>query len=381
MSRAANTAAALAKAKDALLAYTIARDDPGRPAEFPCPTIVAPTAATYGTSAATCATVRIGRLPWKTLGIQELFDSDGEPLWYAVSNKFRPAVTKINSDTQGDLTVYAAGGSTVLSSQVVAVVFAAGVPFSGQNRTSTASLCATTATSIAGNICAVNYLESSSGRNNATNAGPYIADLSSATFNDQVVYVTTADFMPRIEDRIVAILGKTLKDYYFLHGYYPYAANSADISDPTNMYCANNVYVGRLPLDIGSSHFPSSGAPCTGLLEWQAVGNPNSLPAWFTTNQWYGSTHYVIGKQFANGGTKTCVATGDCLTVDGVSGFHAVFILPGIASTTQARPSATASNYLESPNVAEWPTPSSYSYTTTTSTQSTRDRVVGITYP
>src|SRR6185437_7723389 len=32
---------------------------------------------------------RLGRLPWKTLGLQDLRDGDGERLWYAVSSKYK----------------------------------------------------------------------------------------------------------------------------------------------------------------------------------------------------------------------------------------------------------------------------------------------------
>jgi hypothetical protein len=372
ISRGENTTLALAKAKEALLAYAITRDDPGRPGEFPCPTTVAPTSATYGTSAAGCATVRIGRLPWKTLGIPEIFDSDGEPLWYAVSTNFRPAVAKINSDTLGSLTIYDVGGTSILKSQIVAIVFSAGAPVSNQARTTAVSFCATTATSIAGNICAANYLESSSGRNNATSAGPYIADRVSATFNDQIAYITTADFMPKIEDRIAVILTRTLNDYYVTNSYYPYAAKYADYTFPNGLNCVNSTYSGRLPLYIAAS--PHSGLPCTGLADWQPVGNPNGLPAWFTGNEWNSAVHYVIGKAFEKGGTKSCVVAGDCLTVGSDNAVQAAFILPGIATPTQSRPSSISTNYLES---TAWPPPP-YTYVPTTSTLPTRDRVIAI---
>ena len=72
------TATALAQAKAALLAYTISRDDDGggsRPGEFPCPSIVGPDDPSYGLANFSCASVpRMGRLPWRTLGIPELFD-------------------------------------------------------------------------------------------------------------------------------------------------------------------------------------------------------------------------------------------------------------------------------------------------------------------
>ena len=380
ISRGNTTSVALAKAKAALLAYALSGDAAGRPGEFPCPTVAAPTVATYGTSAGACATVRIGRLPWRTLGIQELFDSAGEPLWYAVSNKFRPAVAKINSDILGDLTIYDMGGSAVLANQVVAVIFSAGAPVSNQNRTSTVSLCATTSTSIAGTACAANYLDTGSGRNNATNAGPYIADRSNSTFNDQLVYITTMDFIPKIEERAAAFLTRTLNDYYVTNGYYPYAANYSEYANPTVLNCANGVYAGRFPFNITVA--PYTGATCSSLAEWPGVSNPNIFPAWFTQNQWNVAVHYVVGKAFAKGGSKVCAGLGDCLTVDGDTTVQAMFILPGVPTSSQTRPSSIPSNYLEAAaNLDDWPTPTNYSYVTTTSALPSRDRVVAIKNP
>lgn len=380
ISRGTHTSVALAKAKEALLAYAIARDFPGRPAEFPCPTTVGPTNATYGTSAGACATVRIGRLPWRTLGIPELLDGENEPLWYAVSNKFRVGVSKINSDTVGDLTVYAPGGSTVLGNQVVAVIFSAGAPLSGQNRTSLPSFCATTSTTIAGNTCAANYLDTGSGRNNATNAGPYVADSSYATFNDQVAYITTSDFMPKIEERIVVILTRALNDYYLTNGYYPYAANYSDFASPGTLNCANGIHSGRLPFKITIA--PGTGATCVGLAEWPGFANPANIPPWFALNEWIVAVHYVVGKAFAKGGSKLCGALGDCLTVDGDSTVQAIFILPGIPTSSQSRPSLIPANYLEAAaNLDDWPTPTNYTYVTTAPTMPSRDRVVAIKNP
>ena len=384
ISRGVSTSVALAKAKEALLAYAITRDDNGRPGEFPCPTTVAPTVTTYGTSDAGCATKRIGRLPWRTLGIPELLDSEGEPLWYAVSNNFRPAVPKINSDTLGSLTVYDVGGANVVANQVVAVIFSAGAPVVNQTRTSAISLCATTSTTIANNTCAANYLEASSGRDNATNSGPYIADRSTASFNDQIAFVITADFIPRVEDRIVAILTRTLNNYYATNGYYPYSAKYSDFllpgGLPTGLNCVNGTYSGRLPLNIAAS--PFSGTPCAALADWQPVGDPNGLPAWFTANQWDAAIHYAIGKAYAKGGTKVCAMIGDCLTVDGDPAVQAVFIMPGIPGPMQSRPSANPTDYLEAvANSEDWPTQLNYSYVTTTSSLPSRDRVVAIKNP
>ena len=379
ISRGTITVAALAKAKAALIAYAVARDDPGRPGEFPCPTTVATTNTTYGISAGVCATTRLGRLPWRTLGIQELVDGAGEPLWYAVSTNFRPAVANINTDKLGTLTVYDSDGTTTLATQVVAVVFSPGAPIGTQNRASSSAFCTTTSTTIARNICATNYLESDAGRNNATNAGPYIAGKFGATFDDQIVYITTDDFMPKIEGRIFSILTNTLNNYYAVNGYYPYAANNSDAASGTQnqLNCANNVFTGRLPRFVLLS--PATGSPCTGLADWQPVGNPNGLPAWFTANNWNAAIHYVVGKAYQKGGSKSCMSAGDCLTVNGDSSVQALFILPGIPVSGIARPSTLPSDYLETAeNLNDFPTPTNYVYVTSSSALPSRDRVVAL---
>ena len=89
------TTDALARAKEALIGYAIRRGDPlaagPRPGEFPCPDTKLPTDINYGTENGTCggAGVALGRLPWRTLGIPEPKDANGETLWYAVGNTFR----------------------------------------------------------------------------------------------------------------------------------------------------------------------------------------------------------------------------------------------------------------------------------------------------
>lgn len=368
------TAIALAKAKEALIAYATARADDVAPGEFPCPTIVAPTSATYGVAAGGCATIRIGRLPWQTLGLPEILDGNNEPVWYALSTNFRPGrpvASKINGETAGSLTIYQNDGTTILATRVVAVIFSAGAPAGSQSRTNAVAFCTTTGTNIAGNTCAANYLEIASSRNNATNAGPYIAAKAVANFNDQLVYITTDDFIPRIEDRIITMLKRTLNDYYAVNGYYPYAANYLTMT-PTSANCATNTFTGRLPNLIAPS--------CASLADWQPVGNPNGLPAWFTTEQWNAGIYYAIGKAYEKGGLKTCVAVGDCLTVDGDNAVQAVFILPGTALAGQTRPSTAIANYIEEnvENQDGWPGPGNYTFVNGSSKLASRDRVIAL---
>jgi type II secretory pathway pseudopilin PulG len=383
------TAAALAQAKAALLAYTIARDDGSagsRPGEFPCPTMVAPGTATYGVAATGCATRRIGRLPWQSLGIQELFDDSGEPLWYALSTKFNPTVTYINSSSKGDITIFSADGVTAQQAEVVAVIFSAGAALSNQTRLATASApcAATLGTTIARNTCADNYLDASSGRNNASNAGPFIAATPSNNFNDALVYITTQDFIPRIEDRIAKALVRTVNSYYTQYGYYPYAAYYSDAVDPlpkNRAICATNTYSGRFPETVsqGGSTPILPRLPCLGLQEWQDVPAVDRLPAWFFANEWYLSVYYSVGKAYVKNGLKTCLLPGDCLSVDGDTSVQAVLMLPGTMLPNQTRISNSLMDYFEiTENLEGWPFPSNYSYTSAALNIPTRDRVIAI---
>jgi hypothetical protein len=88
------TARALAQAREALLAY--ASDRPINatvgPGFLPCPDL-----DDDGWAESTCGSLagdrgqaqRLGRLPWKTLGLPDLRDGHGERLWYAVSTRYK----------------------------------------------------------------------------------------------------------------------------------------------------------------------------------------------------------------------------------------------------------------------------------------------------
>jgi hypothetical protein len=403
------TTKALAVAKDALLAYTISRDDYSsfsRPGEFPCPTIVPPSDLTYGVANNSCTTIpRIGRLPWLTLGIPELLDGYGEPLWYSLSGNFKPSGTvAINSNSVGQLIVYGADGASVQESEAVVVIFSAGSQIAGQNRTSAMSLCSTTSSIIAANVCAANYLEAFAGKNNATNSGPYTFGNGTSTFNDRGAVITTADFIPQIENRIAINLKKTVDAYYQLNGFYPYAAYYSDIKQPLSnapasrsdqANCAQGVFSGRLPEYINDMLkkplLPN--IPCSGYLqEWPGTASSNSMPAWFFINNWHTTIFYAVAKQYVQGitrGANPCSIAGNCLTVDGDSAVQAVFILPGVRLPTQIRPTSTPApnvssgldikNYFEDPeNQQGWATFDNAVYKSTASTAPSRDLVIAI---
>jgi hypothetical protein len=93
--REAKTGAALREAKAALLAYAAqyaARSNTAEPGQMPCPESTNYFAAgTEGQASTSCSNANesVGRLPWRTLGIDQLRDGYGEPLWYVLSRGFR----------------------------------------------------------------------------------------------------------------------------------------------------------------------------------------------------------------------------------------------------------------------------------------------------
>ncbi len=85
---------ALAQAREALVAYAAERPIDARvgPGYLPCPDLdddgwAEPICGSL--DGATGAAQRLGRLPWKTLGLADLRDGFGERLWYAVSSKHK----------------------------------------------------------------------------------------------------------------------------------------------------------------------------------------------------------------------------------------------------------------------------------------------------
>src|SRR5258706_8120108 len=88
------TERALAAAREALVAYATGRPMSAAlgPGYLPCPDL-----DNDGWAESTCGSQsgdvgqeeRLGRLPWKTLGLEDLRDGHGERLWYAVSTKYK----------------------------------------------------------------------------------------------------------------------------------------------------------------------------------------------------------------------------------------------------------------------------------------------------
>ena len=346
------TAVALARAKQALIGWSISRGVVGsaRPGELPCPDIDAPDTAGYGEEEGSCEAGKVGRLPWKTLGIEEITDGYGEPLWYSIDGAFRKrfgstASTNqpINSDTRATTKIYAADGSTLVTGaglEAAAVMLASGQLLNGQSRSLTnITFCPPTGSSIAENRCASNYLDLQNGRNNATNTGPFIRGSKSDTFNDQLIYISAFELMKMTEKRVGRELKTILQNYYSAHGDYPYPAkfNDAGCLDEGNTGyftdCQSDVNVCR-------GRFPDKALP----VDW---GGASLLPGWFSFNMWGQTIYYSVGTN------KLATAPLGCspqLAVDATNQ-NGIFILSGspLGATVRNSPSESLnlSIYLE----------------------------------
>ena len=189
-----HNAKVMSRAKAALIGHMAQRAasaDENDPGSLPCPEAPANfgVPAQEGIAAGNCTLPAVGRLPWRTLGVERLVDAAGEPLWYVVSpgwarpNSTTPTV--INADTAGQLTVDG------IANDAVALIVAPGPAIAVQ--TSAGCTAWSQARPATGAPDKRNYVECG----NATNS--FVSSASCATFNDQILRVTTADVMPALE--------------------------------------------------------------------------------------------------------------------------------------------------------------------------------------
>jgi hypothetical protein len=233
----AQTARALAQAKEALIGYaaTYAQTHLGQPQGYlPCPDY------NGKGSASTCGDAGhsvIGRFPWRTLGLPPLRDGSGECLWYAVSGTYKNNPKRVLADDTDGLFIVQNADDVIIAgnnpaNQAIAIIFAPGRPIGGQDRRSTgnATICGKDAIAddaIVDNAIAGNYLDTfTNGINNATGnntlkekyslsanflvtslpedtptfiQAPLTKQSVNISFNDTLMLITPKDFAPVYE--------------------------------------------------------------------------------------------------------------------------------------------------------------------------------------
>ena len=191
----------LNQAKQALIGWMVmnavqtGEDDPG---SLPCPEAAGNVGnpALEGIAAGNCAVPAMGRLPWRTLGLDKLLDAAAEPLWYAVSPGWHKpnstTNTVINSDKRGQMTV----NGLAAPNDVIALIIAPGRAMNVQAAPGCTARNQARAAPAPG-INPADYIECfNSGTPAFSTTGP------ATSFNDQVLAVTTADLIPELEAAI-----------------------------------------------------------------------------------------------------------------------------------------------------------------------------------
>lgn len=295
------TAAALAQAKAALIGYAVGVNFTGggeRPGDLPCPDLN--DSGAFGSPNCNTQASRIGRLPWRSLGLPDLRDGDGERLWYAVSNNFKkdtrtscigPGDTGcLNSDTRGTITVRNNAGLLIhdgsnpdpyIPSGVIAVIFAPGAVLqrlgattpqdrscSGGSCVATTGVCNAPPTNVA-KCNPVNYLdvvappvmtvagatastEDNAGFLDGSNADGFINGIikdasGNVIVNDRLITITYEDLMPLLERRVAKEAYNCAAAYGTAsNGRYPWAA-SVSASASGDYSSVQNERFGRMP--------------------------------------------------------------------------------------------------------------------------------------
>jgi hypothetical protein len=331
-----HNAAVLEHAKKALIGYvalSAVQADEDNPGRLPCPESPnAPGTANEGTAASSCAPASvqktIGRLPWKTLGLDKLLDAKAEPLWYAVSPGWVYASTTlvINSNSLSQLTVDGEANT------VVALIIAPDVAMNVEASAGCTAHNQTRGVPAAG-INPLNYVEcfNSATLTSFATSGP------SGSFNDQAVKITLADLMPAIEAaiavRIERQIAPVLKAIYTPGAWgfggtepvYPFPAPFGDPSISAMQGAAPNT-PGLLPLSYAETS-PGSGVACA-----PGPSDPRCAPSFVA---WTGTPTMT-------GGTNpSCTATATEITCNY---YRTCLIICLTAGTTNFTLTATATN-------------------------------------
>jgi hypothetical protein len=388
------TERALAKAKEALIAYAVSAklDITGqaRPGDLPCPDIS--DSGSAGTSCSNAAGTTIGRLPWKKLGLEDLRDGYGERLWYAVANPFKnnPRVVPLNSDSRGTITVRDPAGNIVndgtepdpyAPSAAIAVILSAGPAMQRQDGLAQDRSCGADSTCQSTGVCSspstpkcnpMNYLDIALGEDNAnfvdSNSNGFIQgdvqdSAGNVILNDRLAIVTYQELFPQLEMRVLREVRSCLMEYAAKpqnQGKYPWAADPAQWMTPPT---TPSSYVDTSGLRFGriADSFDQTASDSVGMDNGWTGSCILGPSGWWAKNQWNEFVFYGVADKFKPT-ALTPPACGPCITVNAPASVQVnlpfVVILAGkalrnVAGIDQTRFGANKANmvnYLEGGN-------------------------------
>ena len=211
------TMKALIKAKEALIGYAVSYPDipliPNPkigPGALPCPD--RNNDGDIGFSEYSCSISAgtgtfLGRLPWRFMGIDEIRDSSGQTLWYALSDNFRIPLSSfrvVNSETPGLLSLDSDGNGIGDDEDIVAVVIAPSEPVCDQNRVGATN-----------EINSSNYLEDVNFDTTPDfiTTGTTVGCNDNITFNDRMLPITRRELMATVEKRVLGEVANVLNQH------------------------------------------------------------------------------------------------------------------------------------------------------------------------
>lgn len=201
---------AIEQAREALIAYALTYRDVNSDQVFgflPCPDTTG-----NGEAASTCGSAdqaAVGLLPYKTLGLADLRDAQGDCLWYAVAGSFKnspkSSTLPMNWDTQGQFKIVDANGAILVAPDdaqggAAAVIFSPGAPLSGQTRAAASSAPCLVNPAAPTAYIDGNYSFATSATVTLTQ-GPVSNADGSLTNNDKLAWATPKEIFDRIVQR------------------------------------------------------------------------------------------------------------------------------------------------------------------------------------
>ena len=248
------TGVALQAAKRALLDYVgqqAALTSSTIPGRLPCPEPLAPAAGSEGIAAGCSDNTAtfVGRLPWRTLGVDPIRDGYGEPLWYILGRGFRQSPINFGSLDEIEL--------DGVNRQAVALIIAPGAALNTITEAGAPPAPCPRVNQLPRPLAApfdpAKFIEC--GRNttpapgnepqyNRINAGPWT--------NDRIIIITAAEVMDAIAghvaDRLQRQVAPAMNDYRTAtslaswgESFLPHAStwDSTGNSPPSNNLCGN----------------------------------------------------------------------------------------------------------------------------------------------
>ena len=264
-----------------------------RPGDLPCADT-----DNNGESKTACGggeTNRLGRLPWKTLGIDDLRDGTGERLWYALSNqyKYNPRLPS-NSQTNGAISLKNIEGNitnnALDNNGVIAVIIAVQAPLTRYELNGSQSI---QTRSLASVNDPAQYLDVAHTEDNAdfveNTANGFISGIYKEIINNQPVIISNDITLPIYKSEL-ASLSKTIVLNEVAKALLSDSANlpAPSLSNDLSCHGFAKINDGNCKADTGSiqGYIPVSQGNDSSFTGWQTK-NVNSILRGEEANNWF----------------------------------------------------------------------------------------------